>query len=525
MWTTNSVKLLMMMVMNEKKKKSKRKSRPVVVVSPYFQNRKSEANSIAKNKQSNKKDKDVGFSGDAAVTIQTHQISSIVPNSQNSPDLKNRVTRKRKRKRVLPSETSNDKDINRDPIFLPVSQETDVVNEVRAKSISYRDGFLENCISATKEDSFCGTQYSCPSLQENLVPENDERDDCSFDKAESIANSDGKSLEKVLSEFVYQVDDRMKNNITKPRVSCPYFSKIVKNEQRNEEEGYNKMKKDESVSKDSISISTIHENLECKIETAILEDGGLPERAHVEVCKVLPSLESPIEPQTPLSDRHCMEMKPLKPCRKSFSSVRKVSPYFQKKKKEEEDADSALSHGKDGCKKSLKWGEKTKDNTNILSKFQKLDVAYQRKSPDNTWKPPRSEFRLLQENHAHDPWRVLVICMLLNRTTGVQAGRVVTNLFTLCPNAKAATEVATEDIEKIIQPLGLQKKRALMIQRLSQEYLGEDWTHVTQLHGIGKYAADAHAIFCTGNWDLVRPTDRMLNYYWKFLGRIRGNLR
>ncbi|KAF3436637.1 hypothetical protein FNV43_RR19383 [Rhamnella rubrinervis] len=178
---------------------------------------------------------------------------------------------------------------------------------------------------------------------------------------------------------------------------------------------------------------------------------------------------------------------------------------------------------------------------------QSRNEAYRRRSEDNTWVPPRSDFNLLQEDHFHDPWRVLVICMLLNQTTGLQAvfgrmdekvegggcegggeanggvtaimlaKRVISDLFTLCPNAKAATDVATEEIEKIITSLGLQKKRAVMIQRLSQEYLGENWTFVTQLHGVGKYAADAYAIFCTGNWDQVKPNDHKLNDYWEFL--------
>ncbi|KAJ7949945.1 Methyl-CpG-binding domain protein 4 [Quillaja saponaria] len=43
-------------------------------------------------------------------------------------------------------------------------------------------------------------------------------------------------------------------------------------------------------------------------------------------------------------------------------------------------------------------------------------------------------------------------------------------------------------MEKTIQSLGLQKTRAIMIQRLSQDYLDDRWTHVTQLHGVGKYA-------------------------------------
>lgn len=68
----------------------------------------------------------------------------------------------------------------------------------------------------------------------------------------------------------------------------------------------------------------------------------------------------------------------------------------------------------------------------------------------------------------------------------MQASRIINALFTLCPNAQRATEIPTEDIKKVIQPLGLHRKRALMIQRFSVEYLGESWTHVTQLHGIGK---------------------------------------
>ncbi|KAJ4719284.1 methyl-CpG-binding domain protein 4-like protein [Melia azedarach] len=199
-----------------------------------------------------------------------------------------------------------------------------------------------------------------------------------------------------------------------------------------------------------------------------------------------------------------VDSKPLKPCIKQV----KVSPYFQKVSVKEGKVSKSRS-----SEKKVKCG---------LSKMEKLDEAYQRKPPDNTWKPPRSTVGLLQEDHAHDPWRVLVICMLLNRTTGMQAGRVISDLFTLCPDAKAATKVATEEIEKVIQSLGLQKKRAMMIQRFSREYLEESWTHVTQLHGIGKYAADAYAIFCTGKWDRVSPNDYMLNYYWEFLRESKG---
>ncbi|KAG0475728.1 hypothetical protein HPP92_015414 [Vanilla planifolia] len=51
---------------------------------------------------------------------------------------------------------------------------------------------------------------------------------------------------------------------------------------------------------------------------------------------------------------------------------------------------------------------------------EKMRDAYLRVSPNNDWIPPHSPFELLQEDHMFDPWRILVICMLLNRTSGTQ---------------------------------------------------------------------------------------------------------
>lgn len=219
--------------------------------------------------------------------------------------------------------------------------------------------------------------------------------------------------------------------------------------------------------------------------------------------------------------------------RKSFTNVRVVSGYFSSSngkpggQTEANDGTSedtneyiVLPKGALGAK-TVKKPEAVKKPKAVknhpLSASQKRDEAYQRKTLDNTWKPPRSDFKLLQEDHAHDPWKVLIICMLLNQTTGLQAARVLSDLFILCPNPEAALEVPTQEIEEVIQSLGLFRKRARMIKRFSGEYLSETWTHVTQLHGIGKYAADAYAIFCTGMWDRVKPTDHMLTKYWEFL--------
>eukprot|EP00270_Netrium_digitus_P021797 TRINITY_DN9550_c0_g3_i1.p1 TRINITY_DN9550_c0_g3~~TRINITY_DN9550_c0_g3_i1.p1 ORF type:complete len:658 (-),score=184.86 TRINITY_DN9550_c0_g3_i1:146-1999(-) len=141
---------------------------------------------------------------------------------------------------------------------------------------------------------------------------------------------------------------------------------------------------------------------------------------------------------------------------------------------------------------------------------------------DPSWQPPQSPYGLIQEKLYKDPWKLLVACILLNKTAGQQMHAVIWKLFGLIPTPEAAVAAKTEDIAEIIHYLGLQNKRALMVQRFSREYLHDDWMEITQLHGIGKYAADAHAIFCEGRWREVNPQDHMLAKYWQWLHRTHG---
>ncbi len=119
-----------------------------------------------------------------------------------------------------------------------------------------------------------------------------------------------------------------------------------------------------------------------------------------------------------------------------------------------------------------------------------------------TWTPPVSPYGLLEEELFEDPWRVLVACVLLNKTTAVQARRVVWELFARFPTAAAAAAAdATEleALEALLRPLGLFRKRAAGLVRLSKEYLETDWRDPEELYGIGEYAADAYRIFCVSS--------------------------
>jgi len=68
----------------------------------------------------------------------------------------------------------------------------------------------------------------------------------------------------------------------------------------------------------------------------------------------------------------------------------------------------------------------------------------------------------------------------------MQVKKMLAKFFSLCPNAEAATKVSEEELLRTIWPLGLYYTRTETIKRFSREYLESEWTHVTQLYGIGK---------------------------------------
>jgi hypothetical protein len=149
-------------------------------------------------------------------------------------------------------------------------------------------------------------------------------------------------------------------------------------------------------------------------------------KARATSAKVSPYFQkiSKEEQQEVRNDGNDRQLRPKKACAKAQATSAKVSPYFQNIPKEEENADGLLLEGKNGCKTGVTVSP-------VLSTSEKLGEAYLRKSPDNMWKPPRSSYGLLQEDHAHDPWRVLVICMLLNRTSGLQVFSGILCCFSL----------------------------------------------------------------------------------------------
>lgn len=141
---------------------------------------------------------------------------------------------------------------------------------------------------------------------------------------------------------------------------------------------------------------------------------------------------------------------------------------------------------------------------------------------NHSWVPPRSPYGLLQEDLWPDEWRILVACLMLNLTTRKQVDGVIHEFFRRWPNPDSLLKANVCDVEELIRPLGMWKKRAQTLFRFSGEYLTGKWKTAKDLHGCGKYADDCWHLFCVGDWKNISPNDHALNEYYDYLTKTNG---
>jgi methyl-CpG-binding domain protein 4 len=127
-----------------------------------------------------------------------------------------------------------------------------------------------------------------------------------------------------------------------------------------------------------------------------------------------------------------------------------------------------------------------------------------------------SPYQLLQEIYIDDPWKSQVCCILLNCTRRVQVDRVRTELFNTYRSALELSEADPIQLAGLLRPLGFYNRRAKSLIRFSKEWITIDWSHPSQLHGIGQYASDSWDIFYNNRID-IEPNDGVLVKYleWK----------
>ncbi|XP_019392106.1 PREDICTED: methyl-CpG-binding domain protein 4 isoform X3 [Crocodylus porosus] len=133
------------------------------------------------------------------------------------------------------------------------------------------------------------------------------------------------------------------------------------------------------------------------------------------------------------------------------------------------------------------------------------------------WTPPRSPFNLVQEILFHDPWKLLIATIFLNKTSGKMAIPALWEFLEKYPSPEVTRTADWKEMSELLKPLGLYELRAKTIIKFSDEYLSKRWKYPIELHGIGKYGNDSYRIFCVNEWKEVRPQDHKLNIYHAWL--------
>lgn len=161
--------------------------------------------------------------------------------------------------------------------------------------------------------------------------------------------------------------------------------------------------------------------------------------------------------------------------------------------------------------------EKRKTSLYFSSKYNKEALSPPRRKAFKKWTPPRSPFNLVQETLFHDPWKLLIATIFLNRTSGKMAIPVLWEFLEKYPSAEVARTADWREVSELLKPLGLYDLRAKTIIKFSDEYLTKQWKYPIELHGIGKYGNDSYRIFCVNEWKQVHPEDHKLNKYHDWL--------
>jgi methyl-CpG-binding domain protein 4 len=126
----------------------------------------------------------------------------------------------------------------------------------------------------------------------------------------------------------------------------------------------------------------------------------------------------------------------------------------------------------------------------------------------------RSPYTLLQEELNKDPWKIFVCCIFCNLTKRKSSEPYFWEVLKRWPDPESLSKADTGELENLIQPLGLSKRRTKTLKKMSEGYISTDWKdNPKSLYGIGKYAHDAYRIFVLDEWKDVEPTDGALKNY------------
>ena len=132
-----------------------------------------------------------------------------------------------------------------------------------------------------------------------------------------------------------------------------------------------------------------------------------------------------------------------------------------------------------------------------------------------------SPYNTRQEQYRDEPWKMLIICFMLNQTSHKQVDQIREDFFNIFPNPESLISASETEIAQEIKILGFYNKRAKAWKQFSQEWIDAvdkfGGTNIPvyeleKMRGIGKYALDSWKVFQLYDYD-IDVDDHVLNWY------------
>ena len=135
--------------------------------------------------------------------------------------------------------------------------------------------------------------------------------------------------------------------------------------------------------------------------------------------------------------------------------------------------------------------------------------------------PPVSPHGLIQEAYWPDRWKILVVCMMLNRTSRKQVEKILPKFFKKWPSTTEFLSAQHDEIVELCRPLGFANRRTDVLLKMTEKFVTHDWVDVRELPGVGEYAARSFEIFCCDNLGCETPNDHALAKYFEWVKKGR----
>ena len=119
---------------------------------------------------------------------------------------------------------------------------------------------------------------------------------------------------------------------------------------------------------------------------------------------------------------------------------------------------------------------------------------------------------LMVQEQISGTWQHFVAVIMLNQTGRKQVKVILPEFLQKWPDDIGFLRSTDDEVMEVIKPLGMYRRRALSLRKMTIDWQTWDGDDATKLYGIGRYGSDSYEIFFKNRRDLI-PTDHELCRY------------